>query len=262
MKKLFSLLLTLALLLPLAGTARADLLWEPQNRFYEEHGCSYLDRAFYANGPQGFVTLLDAPEGGTVEAQYANGARLRVYWTYQDWGCVTVWEDGDHVDGWAPMDQLSLIYDHLSFEEEYAEQLQDYKGQFADFDGQIGGVTFFAYPGAPQPQETRQLEHMPGLLERLAGANGEPSCISRIFVDEEGLTWGYVSYLYGRINGWFCLDDPDGTDFPVRAVEEPELIPARDPVLPARAYLPFLLVGAVMAVTAALLFRFYRRPKG
>ena len=260
MKKRFPLLLALALLLPLTVPARADLLWEPRNRFYQEHPCSYLDRAFYANSPDGFVTLLDAPEGGTVEAQYANGARLRVYWIYQDWGCVTVWEDGGHVDGWVPMDQLRLIYDYLSFAEEYAGEIQDYGGQFADFDGQADQVAFFAYPGAPQPQETRRLEQIPDLVDRLAGSGGEPSCISRIFVDEEGRTWGFVPYLYGRLNAWFCLDEPDGEDFPVRAVEEPELIPARDPVLPARAYLPFLLVGAVIAVTAALLLRFYRRP--
>lgn len=260
MKKRLSLLLALAMLLPLVRTARADLLWEPSNRFYQEHVCSYLGRAFYANGPDGFVTLLDAPDGGTVEAQYANGAQLWVYWTYGDWGCVTVWEDRDHVDGWVPMDQLRLIYDYLSFAEEYAGEIQDYGGQFADFDGQISQVTFFAYPGAPQSQTTLLAEHIPDLVERLTGSGGEPSYISQIFVDEEGLTWGFVSYLYGRLNAWFCLDDPDGADFPVRAVEEPELIPAQDPVLPARAYLPFLLVGGVMAVTAALLLRFYRRP--
>ena len=55
----------------------------------------------------------------------------------------------------------------------------------------------------------RQPERMPGLLERLAGANGEPGCISRVFADGERLTWGDVSCLYGPINGWFCPDDPD-----------------------------------------------------
>ena len=92
-----------------------------------------------------------------------------------------------------------------------------------------------------KPRFYRQPERMPGLLERLAGANGEPGCISRVFADGERLTWGDVSCLYGPINGWFCPDDPDGTDFPVRAAEEPELVPVQGPVL--RAALPPILAG-------------------
>ena len=87
------------------------------------------------------------------------------------------------------------------------------------------------------------------------------SYISRIFVDEAGRTWGFVSYMYGRLNAWFCLDDPEGEDFPVRDVAAPELIPASPPVLPAAAYTPYLLVAAVVIVTAGLLLWFYRRPQ-
>lgn len=57
MKKFLSLACALAALLALAAPARADLLWEPDNRFYRDHPCTYVDRSFYANGPDGFVTL-------------------------------------------------------------------------------------------------------------------------------------------------------------------------------------------------------------
>ena len=82
-----------------------------------------------------------------------------------------------------------------------------------------------------------------------------------MFTDEAGRTWGFVSYMYGHLDGWFCLDDPDGTDFPLRQVEQVQLTPAQKPVLPAAGYAPYLLVGAAAAVTAALLAWFYARKR-
>lgn len=99
------------------------------------------------------------------------------------------------------------------------------------------------------------------VLDNLTGTAENDSYISQIFVDENGLTWGYVSYMYGRLNAWFCLDEPDGTDFPVREVSTAELIPARTPVLPVRGYTPYILVAAVMAVTGGLLFFFYGKRR-
>ena len=54
---------------------------------------------------------------------------------------------------------------------------------------------------------------------------------------------------------------PDGTDFPLRQVEQVQLTPAQKPVLPAAGYAPYLLVGAAAAVTAALLAWFYARKR-
>ena len=260
MKKLLPLTLALVLLLSLTAPARADLLWEPDNHFYKTHApaCTYIGRAFYANGPEGFVTVYDAPEGTAVEAQYQNGTCLYVYWQYQDWGCISVQEE--ERTGWVSMSHLWHIYDSISFEEEFAGQIQDYGGQFADYDGQPGQINFFAYPGAPQLQETRKADSFPELLVNLTGTQDNTSYISKIFVDEDGRTWGYVPYLYGRLNAWFCLDDPEGTDFPVRDVAAPDLIPPQPPVLPRGAYLPYILVAAVVAVSGGLLLWFYKKP--
>ena len=82
-----------------------------------------------------------------------------------------------------------------------------------------------------------------------------------MFTDENGLTWGYVNYMYGRLNSWFCLDEPDGADFPVREVSAAELIPAQEPTLPAAAYVPYILVAAVVAVTGGLLVFFYGKRR-
>ena len=264
MKRLWTCLLTLVTLLALTPAARADVLWEPDNNFYEKHAdeCTYIGRSYYANGPEGFVTLYDAPGGSIVEGQYRNGFTLHVYFKYEDWGCITVFGDEGQVDGWAPLSELTLIYDHIAFEEEYAEQIRDYNGEFANYDGDAAVINFFPYPGAPAEQLTRSMEtDMMDVMANLTGTAENQSYISKVFTDENGLTWGYVNYMYGHLNSWFCLDEPDGADFPVREVSAAELIPAQEPTLPAAAYVPYILVAAVVAVTGGLLVFFYGKRR-
>ena len=266
MKHLFSILLALLTVLALAAPARADIMWEPDNSFYQKHQdeCEYVNRSFYANGPDGFVTLWDAPNSGIVRGQYQNGFTLRVYHQYQDWGCVTVFGDEGQVDGWVPMAELSLKYDYLSFAEEYADRITPYNGEFADYGGDAEEVNFYEYPGAEEVNQTWKTDGGWHVLDNLTGTADSLSYISSVFVDEEGRAWGYVNYMYGHLNSWFCLDEPDGTDFPVREVSAQELTPPQTPVLPARAYVPYILVAAAAAATGGILVFFYgkRRRSG
>ena len=261
MKKFLTGCWALALLLSLAATARADVLWSPRNdRFFEQHydQCEYIGRQFYANGDEGFITLWDAPKGTQVIHQFQNGYTLWVYYQYEDWACAAVWGDEGEISGWAPLADFALKYDYLCFEEEYAAEIRPYDGEFADYDGGAEEIVFYEYPGAPVSKDVRKAAWG---LDELIGRGGD-SYIQSVFVDEAGLTWGFVGYLYGRISGWFCLDDPGGTDFPVREVEVPELIPAQAPRLPAMAYVPYALVAAVVIVTAVLLAVFFRKKRG
>lgn len=255
MKKRLSLcLLSLLALLSLAVPARADVLIEPENSFYTRHRdeCSVHQRSYYANGTDGFVTLWDAPGGTGVAAQYENGETLYVYYLYQDWGCVFL--DGDS-SGWVAMDQLEVIYDYISFQEEYGDRFRDYDGEFAGYDGSADGIVFWPYPGAAEPELI--WTYGGDILSNLTGR--ESSAISKVFVDEAGLVWGYVGYLYGNRNFWICLDDPTRAEFSVRDTHQAELIAARTPVLPPVSYTPYILVGGVVLVTAGLLVLFYRK---
>ncbi|MDE7219037.1 MAG: hypothetical protein K2O45_05380 [Oscillospiraceae bacterium] len=267
MKRILTCILTVLILLTLAAPARADILWEPDNNFYEKHRgeCTYIGRSYYANGPEGFVTLYNAPNGSIIEAQYQNGYALPVYYQYKDWACITVFGDEGEINGWTKLSDLSLIYDHISFEEEYADRITEYNGEFADYAGDAEEVNFYEYPGAPRVSQSFNIaefsKHMGNILKNLTGTADSPSYISSIFVDENGLTWGYVNYMYGRLNSWFCLDKPDGTGFPVREVSAEDLTPAQTPVLPARSYLPYILTAAVVIVTIGVLFYFYGRKR-
>ncbi len=260
-KRVVTSLLALALLLALAPAARADVLWEPDNGFYERHSdqCTYVGRGYLANGPDGFVTLWNAPNGSEVEAQYENGEALWVYWLWEDWGCISRWEDGKETSGWVEMDDLALQYDYIAFAEDYADQIKDYGGEFADYDGDAACVNLFEYPGAPAVKESRDVSDWYGALDDLTGKSHDGnSYIQSVFVDENGLTWGYIAYWYGHVNAWFCLDEPDGESFPVRQVEESEIVSPQTPVMPVKgavsAALPWVLVAAVVLITAALLW--------
>ena len=263
MRRLLTGCWALALLLSLAAPARADSLWEPNNSFYERHAdeCQYLGRSFYANGAEGFITLWDAPGGYLVKGQFSNGFILWVYYQFEDWVYAVVWGDEGEISGWAPIEDFALEYDHLSFAEEYADAIYPYCGQFADYDGDAEEIVFYEYPGAPVSKDVRKAAWG---LDELIGRGGD-SYIQSIFVDEDGRTWGYVGYLYGRINGWFCLDEPEGRNFPVRQVGTPELTEAREPTLPVRGYVPYILSGvlvlAAVALAAVLLARRRKRTQ-
>jgi len=264
MKKILRLCLVLVMLASLTVSASADVLFEPNNAFYRTHRdkCTYLGQKYFANGEDGFITLWSAPKGGLVVTQFTNGFRMSVEWLYEDWGCVTVWGDEGAIEGWVAMEDLSKVYDYLTFEAEYADRITPYNGEFADYDGEDPEVIFYEYPGSPDVKRTMELGmHNGAVKDNLTGGKDGNSYISSIFVDENGLTWGYVGYMYGQLRGWFCLDDPDGTEFPLRQVEQDELIQPQTPAVPGKAYAPYALVGAAVVVTGGLLAVFFRKKK-
>lgn len=259
MKRVLTGCWALALALLLAVPARADVIWEPDNSFYARHAeeCEHLGRRFHANGAEGFVTLWDAPDGFLVQGQYQNGSTLAVDWVWEDWGCVTVYGNGRETTGWVPLSDLSQVYDYLAFGEEYGDRIAPYDGEFAGYAGGVEEIRFYEYPGAGTVKDTWPTEE---ILDKLTGRDGE-GYIQSVFVDEAGLTWGYVGYLYGSRGLWFCLDDPGGEDFPLRAVTSVELVPAQAPRFPAKACVPYVLAAAAVVLTVILLRHLSRKKR-
>lgn len=277
MKRGATFLMTVALVFSLAVPAAADVLWEPSgNSFYEKNRdeMDYLGRRYTANSPEGFITAWDAPDGSVVKGQFENGQELWIYWVYENWGLISHYAEDREVEGWVDLDEMTLVYDYQAFAQEYADRITPYGEEFADYSGDAAGVAFYEYPGAPQVKIYWNFQDFAQILDNLRGNRDNGSYIQSIFVDEQGLTWGFVGYMYGRTNAWFCLDNPEGDGdpnetvgegesvFPVRPVEpEEEIVPAREPELPAKGYLPYALVAAVVAVTGSVLAVFFRKKK-
>ena len=253
MKKWISLLFAALLALSLAVPAAADVIWEPEDAFYKKHAddCTLLQRSFYANGADGYINLYESPESAFVTGQLENGAQLYIDWQYEDWGYL----EGDK-SGWVPLGDLQIIYDYLSFAEEYGDEFLPYDAaQYRPLMETWAGDTLalWPYPGAAEAQNVWQ-----GAADAMAELrqNG----FDNIFVDEEGYTWGYRAYLYGNRNVWVCLDDPGDRIFTVRQVDQPELVPAATPKPPLFNYVP-LTLGVVIAAAATLVLGKRYLPK-
>jgi len=261
-KKRFLPLIVLLLTACLLSPAYADVIFEPNNSFFNLHReeCTYLNRSFFANGKDGYVNFHSSPNG-LISGHFENGTVLHVDWQYQNWGTVSVRTNNSWKDNWVCLDDLSLMYDHISFAEEYKEQIRPYQDEFSDFSRPIESLSFFSYPGAPTPEVTIDLTKNQSILSCLVGTTETPSYISSLFVDESGLSWGYITYIQGIRNVWFCLDHPDKDTFPIRETGQPELIPPADPPSILSEYLPYLLVGGIVFVTASLLILFHIRSR-
>lgn len=181
---------------------RADLIWEPMDSFYEEFSseCEYVGRTFTANGPDGEVILYESPVSGKVITRWENGFTAYISFTYEDrkgtvWG---VYEDGNSSKtGWMPMEYMDVVYDSISFAEEYQADFREQKGVL---DEQYLGesVCFWPYPGASEGYKIKP-ESMGSYMPEYY----------RIYEDSQGRTWGNVGYYFGLKDVWVCLDQPD-----------------------------------------------------
>lgn len=183
-------------------SVHADVIFEPKDSFYEEFSseCEYIGRTFTANGPDGEVILYKSPASDRVIARWENGFKAYISFSYTDdngvvWG---IYEDlSGSQTGWMPMEYMDVVYDSISFREEYQSE---FTAQEGTLDEQYLGkdIYFWKYPGASEGY-------------RIQPSNDMPRYHST-YVDSQGHTWGNVSYYFGHKNVWICLDQP-GAEF-------------------------------------------------
>ena len=254
-RKLLSLLLTLTAVVALSVPALADVIWEPTNSFYESHSgqCDYENRAYLLGGYEGEVALRSSPQNGYIVKQVENGKRGVVQFIWHggemDWGYLYGIE-GEETEGWAPMDDLSLIYDSQQFMEDHAQELVE---------GAAAEVTFsqavlYDYPGGPTAY----------VLEESKEYQPFSEIFTTLYTDENGLRWGYVGYYMGHRERWACLDDPMNEHLGTAVVETaPSAAQLRGSATVTGGFswqvmllAAVLLVAAVVAGTVVLIRRF------
>ncbi len=178
----------------------ADMIYEPiGNSFYEKHSeeCTYVSRSYVADGPNGTVTVYQSPESARKVAVLENGEQVYVSFTYLDgsgilWGCCDQFDT--EVQGWVSMDYLTVIYDEISFREEYSNQIEQVEGSLEGM--KIEGVVYFwQYPGSGEfwPMELNT-EYAPEF--------------QYVYTDENGVKWGRCAYYLGMKGYWINLNDP------------------------------------------------------
>ncbi len=186
--------------LMLLRPVKADVIWEPMgDAFYDEHAgeCEYLVRAYTANGPDGKVIVYKSPEDAEETAVIENGNKVYISYVYTDengvsWGIYDNMSTNEY--GWLPMAYMEVVYDYISFEADYGASIKDQEGILSkEYSGK--NILIWDYPGAHSSGEfsTQDLD-MP--------------TYRKIYVDEEGRSWGKIGYYYGWRNCWICLDAP------------------------------------------------------
>jgi hypothetical protein len=274
LKKTVLIALACLLLFP-AAAARADVIWEPDDDFYETHyrECVSVNRQFLANSPSGYVTAMREPGSSETVAAIPNGTPLTVSHTYalgrEIWGVVTLYVKGDGlvdlfsaqseadwqntVSGWIEMSGMTVVYDFLSFTGEHGLEFYDYTGSYdMIFSGET--IVFWTYPGSGA---------VAGEMEEIPEGFAFTAC----YRDAAGREWGLVPYLMWIRNAWVCISDPTSTTLPPDNTPPPaELYPAREPSARTGPNMPLifatLLVLAVVAATGGVIGFFWRKKKG
>jgi len=214
----------LAIVLPF--TANADVLIEPRNDFFERHinELVFSRRDYYTNGRNGFVTVLPEPGSNREIARIDNGEIHQIQYTYNYngrlWGVFDVEEPGkayqDWQRGWVPIDDLLVVYDSFSFEEEYQQELSMFNGSI-DALFEVQELVFWKWPGSgvivgswdesmltdPNWDFRAWWSEFPG------------------YEDSEGRQW--IAFP-SMVKEWICLSDPSNRDIPA-------FFPAPEPTL-------------------------------
>jgi len=233
-----------------------DVIWEPQDRFYEKEreNCKYVNRTYFANGEKGYVTVYKNPESKYVVTDIENGEDIHIRFTYKDksgreWGMAEFNGKG-YKTGWMLMDELMVRYDHLSFYEDHAKDFTDYDGSFYP-DEYEDKIVVWKYPGSDVI-----ISHI-----NQDDLKEYPPDFSYMYIDNEGKKWAYFGYYMGRRDGWVCLTDPVNESLPAIKIEYEGLIPASKPDrTPAQRNGSGLFIGLVaglVIVTAILIKVFY-----
>ncbi len=199
MKKIICLLGMMTCFLFCTISVRADVIWEPEDDFYENHRseCTHVNRQFIAAGPDGVVILYKSPESDKEVATWENGYQTWISFTYEDgqgivWGFPSGWEEKS---GWVPMEYMKVVYDSISFMEEHRNRIEEQSGRL-DESYKDDIVYYWKYPGSADGGSInmQDWEYTPDY--------------SSVYTDEEGRSWGYVGYFYGYRGVWICLDNP------------------------------------------------------
>lgn len=211
MKKMIGVLVALMCWMLCVLPVKADVIWEPYNdSFYTDHreSCERINRNYTADGPENKVLVYKSPENPVVVETWENGYTANIYYTWTDengniWGMYNNWETDE--TGWVPMEYMNVVYDKISFEEEFEESIVEESGVIP---GEYVGMSiyFWSYPGAENCVDVVMPEHKENLPQ-----------YHKIFVDEEGRKWGCIGYYHGIRGMWICLDSASadvGTLYP------------------------------------------------
>lgn len=252
--KVLGMLTCLVTVLFITRPVCADIIWTPNDDFFNKHyeECERLERSYTANGEKGYVEINKNPLSKETVANKENGTEFYVSFTYTDekdrlWGVV----EYDDSTGWILMEDLVVIYDDISFLEEYKDDIQAYQGEFDDYVPEEEPLQFYQYPGSGLPISAMEIkEYKPEFRYT--------------YKDAKGGLWVYVNY-YFKHQGWIYLSDPTNANIPGSTLQPQVTIIPRASELPSNSIVSseililVILVVAVVVATGVIIRIFWKK---
>jgi len=206
MKKFVFMVFVVIFILTPAFVAFADAIINPELSFYGKHKDKivYLSRGFSVNGPDGYAYVREEPGARSEKTKVNNGEEVYIeytclydgdYWGYYLWN----WGNDYWNSGWIRMDELLVLYDFISFEEDHIYEFYYYTGDYAEIKETRSAIAW-SWPGSGDALGTFEDLDTEHFYTYHAWKDG---------LDRE---WGFFGYWYGQRNIWFCLSDPMNSD--------------------------------------------------
>ena len=203
-KKTFFLCLKCAQL-PLFYPAQvsADLIFTPENSFYESHQdeCTSVNRDYTTRGKVYYRTSPEAllPSGSLADQTLTHISYMYTSSSGNQWG---YFEDYDSDStGWVPMDYMTIVYGSPEFRIDHNDEI-DYESK----EVLPSGTTFllWSYPESGNYWGPLDLE--------------DALTFDGVFEDTEGRLWGNCNYYHGNKDFWVCISDPANSEIPARGI--------------------------------------------
>lgn len=203
MKKIALFVLSVIMLAALLCPAvYADIIATPhRNTFFNDHfkECEYVDRNYTVSET---VAVFSSPEHKKILGHIEAGSIININHVYTapdgvQWGISLT--DG-YTDGvWMLMSKLTVVYDYISFEEQYGHTFTAYDA--AKHVLPEGAICLWTYPNS-------------GVVARYSGQPDDAEYIAavvkgidKVYTDEAGISWGFITYYYGIRNTWVAFAD-------------------------------------------------------
>ena len=266
------LIFTAALLVSvLSGAALADVIWEPEDDFYEAHAeqCEYMNAQVYANGESGYLEVFDKPDGSGVGFA-DNGQLFYASFVYvgegEDWAIID-YSEGDgrlmppdynekFYSGWVRLSDTIEKYDSAAFSADHADSIKNFEGDASSLLDEES-IAAWTYPNSGELQETIEKDWVD---EDFADA------FSVSYTDEDGREWIFCGYYRAHRNFWVCLSDPANTELPPLNTPNPQFIQPQSDELPeltggSITTTIIICVCAVVLISAVLIVIIGRKRK-
>ena len=216
----------------------ADIIFMPQNDFFEDHKneCVPVERTFYFPGG---ISLRQEPGSKNKVKLEAHHAKLltskKIYVNYaythkgEIWGFIEHVEHGLGFSGWVLMDKALLVYDEISF-------MKDNKASFYNYPGgnqaikeklaSASSIIVWKWPLGEKSISYESTENYGQWKEVTRTIDNKYKYYDNLFVsyfltdaynDGQGREWIRIidySSFSNRYSYWICVSDPETENIP------------------------------------------------